>query len=542
MRPVWSAAPVAAAPPSVSLRTVLREWGRIGLIGFGGPRRPPTSRCCAELCVDRRGWLDAREFEDANAACGLLPGPASTQLAIYCAQRVRGLAGALTGGLAFILPGLAMILAISALALGERPPLWIRAVGAGAGAAVVAVVVQAGLVLGRSALTGRRGGALARAAAYLLAGAAATVALGAWVVLVLLTCGLLELAWRRRPAGGALAAHAAPALVLAAATGASQLPALAWTALKVGALSYGGGFVIIPLMQSNAVGAYGWMTRAEFVNAVAFGQLTPGPVVHTVAVVGWAAAGPAGALLAAAVAFAPSFLVVGLGGSRFERLRTNRGARAFLDGAGPAAVGAICWAPRCRSPPPWRSRGSSWSWPPPRSRCCCAAGRSGCWWAARWPGSPPPQPGWPSRPDLYDAAHARRPAGGGRGRPGAARALQHGQPAGRRARGDRVARRLPARGGPRGRAGGRRAGSPEPRRAPARRGPGRRGRRPGARPAEPHGHRAGQPGRVDPRPVVGRGPRRLLMGPRRDRHEVPDGRRGGRRRHPRPLRLAAGAR
>ncbi len=333
---------MAAAPPSVSLRTVLREWGRIGLIGFGGP--PAHVALLRQLCVDRRGWLDAREFEDANAACGLLPGPASTQLAIYCAQRVRGLAGALTGGLAFILPGLAMILAISALALGERPPLWIRAVGAGAGAAVVAVVVQAGLVLGRSALTGRRGGALARAAAYLLAGAAATVALGAWVVLVLLTCGLLELAWRRRPAGGALAAHAAPALVLAAATGASQLPALAWTALKVGALSYGGGFVIIPLMQSDAVGAYGWMTRAEFVDAVAFGQLTPGPVVHTVAVVGWAAAGPAGALLAAAVAFAPSFLVVGLGGSRFERLRTNRGARAFLDGAGPAAVGAILGA------------------------------------------------------------------------------------------------------------------------------------------------------------------------------------------------------
>jgi chromate transporter len=129
-----------------------------------------------------------------------------------------------------------------------------------------------------------------------------------------------------------------------AATGAAALPELAWTAFKVGALSYGGGFVIIPLMQADAVDAYGWMTDAEFANAVAYGQLTPGPVVQTVAIVGWAAAGLPGALLAAAVAFAPSFLVVALGGRRFEQLRSWSAARAFLDGAGPAAVGAILGA------------------------------------------------------------------------------------------------------------------------------------------------------------------------------------------------------
>jgi len=86
------------------------------------------------------------------------------------------------------------------------------------------------------------------------------------------------------------------------------------------------------------------MSRAEFLNAVALGQLTPGPVVQTVAAVGYAAAGLGGALLAAAVAFAPSFLVVVLGGGRFERLRGSAGARAFLDGAGPAAVGAVLGA------------------------------------------------------------------------------------------------------------------------------------------------------------------------------------------------------
>jgi chromate transporter len=317
---------------TASLPTVLREWGRVGLIGFGGP--PAHVALLRELVVERRGWIDAREFEDANAACQLLPGPASTQLAIYCAQRVAGPAGALAGGLAFVLPGLAMVLAIAALALGDAPPEWILGIGAGAGAAVVAVVAHAGIALGRGSLVGRRD---LRAPAYIAAGFAATVLAGPYVVLVLLGAGFLELAWRRR---ARVALHAWPLLIAAAAA----LPSLVWTAFKVGALSYGGGFVIIPLMQEDAVDRYGWMTDAEFLNAVAFGQLTPGPVTHTVALVGWAAAGAGGALLAVAVAFAPSFLAILLGGDGFARLRGNRSARAFLDGAGPAAVGAILGA------------------------------------------------------------------------------------------------------------------------------------------------------------------------------------------------------
>jgi chromate transporter len=325
---------------SAPLRTVVREWGRIGLIGFGGP--PAHIALMRELCVERRRWLDAQEFEDANAATQLLPGPGSTQMALYTAGRVGGRTGAVLGGLAFVLPGLVMVLAISALAFAEAPPEWVRGVGSGAAAAVVAVVVQAGLALGRASLEHRRGGALARAVLYLAAGTAATVFAGVGVVLVLLACGFVELAWRRRPGA---AVHAWPVfLLLLAATGAAAIPALAWTAFKVGALSYGGGFVIIPLMHGDAVDVNGWMTDAEFANAVAYGQLTPGPVVHTVAIVGWAAAGLGGALLAAAVAFAPSFLVILVAGARFERLRGSAAARAFLDGAGPAAVGAILGA------------------------------------------------------------------------------------------------------------------------------------------------------------------------------------------------------
>ncbi len=114
-----------------------------------------------------------------------------------------------------------------------------------------------------------------------------------------------------------------------------------WTALKVGALAFGGGFVIVPLMQSDTVGAYHWMTHGQFLNAVALGQVTPGPLTQTVAVVGYAAGGLSAALLAAFVAFLPSFSFVLLGAARFERLLLNTRVTAFLAGAAPAAAGAI---------------------------------------------------------------------------------------------------------------------------------------------------------------------------------------------------------
>lgn len=131
-----------------------------------------------------------------------------------------------------------------------------------------------------------------------------------------------------------------PFVAMVAGAGGGLL-ALAWVAFKVGALSFGGGFVIIPLMQADAVSHYHWMTGGQFLNAVALGQITPGPVVQTVAVVGYAAAGVGGALLAALVVFSPSFAFIVLGGRRFALIRHDDRARGFLDGAGPAAIGAI---------------------------------------------------------------------------------------------------------------------------------------------------------------------------------------------------------
>jgi chromate transporter len=321
-----------------ALTTVIREWGRIGCIGFGGP--PAHIALLRELCVDRRRWLTHREFEDGIAATNLLPGPASTQVAIYCAWRVQGVAGALLGGLSFIVPGLILIIALAALFLASSPPEWVLGAGAGAGAAVAPVAVHAGASLAPASWGTAE--SRARWIAYALLGALAAATVGAWLVLLLLAAGAFELASRR----GALPRvelTAWPPLAAAAAASGGLL-ALAWVAFKVGALSYGGGFVIIPLMQHDAVDTYGWMTDGDFLNAVALGQVTPGPVVHTVAVVGYAAAGVGGALLAAFVAFAPSFSFVLIGAERFDRLRRNPRVRAFLDGAGPAAIGAIIGA------------------------------------------------------------------------------------------------------------------------------------------------------------------------------------------------------
>ncbi len=335
--------PTPGTRPEVPLATIAREWGRIGCIGFGGP--PTHIAMLRTLTVERERWLDETEFEDAIAATNLLPGPASTQLAIFCAWRLRGLVGAAVGGACFICPGLALIIGLAAIFLAGHPPTWIDGAALGAGAAVAAVAVNAalGLVPGSWRRAGDVTARRVRWVFYAMAGGVSAATVGEYLVVVLLGCGLLEVAISRAlrpPRGPSGLVFFAPTAVVAA----GGLGALSWVALKVGALSFGGGFVIIPLMQADAVHHYHWMTNAQFLNAVALGQITPGPVVQTVAVVGYAAAGVGGALLAALIAFSPSFTFI-LGGARhFGALRTNRVAQSFLSGAGPAAIGAIAGA------------------------------------------------------------------------------------------------------------------------------------------------------------------------------------------------------
>jgi chromate transporter len=344
---------VTATPPrsqavGVPLGTVLREWGRIGLTGFGGP---PAHIALLRTLVTERGWMPEREFEDAIAACNLLPGPASTQLAMLCARRVAGPAGAVVGGLAFIVPAVVLILVLSLLFLAQAPPAWIRGAGAGAGAAVAPIAVSTALSLlvpswRRTRRLNGGHGRRRRWIAYAAAGATSAMLVGPYLVLVLIACGAVEIAAtgraRLEPRGPRVVV-ALPVLA-AGAVSVGGLGALAWVAFKVGALSYGGGFVIVPLMQHDAVHTYHWMSSSRFLDAVALGQVTPGPVVATVAAVGYAAHGIGGGVLAALVAFAPSFAFVLGGGGQFDRLRANARAQSFLDGAGPAAIGAILGA------------------------------------------------------------------------------------------------------------------------------------------------------------------------------------------------------
>jgi chromate transporter len=333
-----SGAPVPPAEP-VPLRVIAAQWTRLGCIGFGGP--PAHIALLRKLVIDRH-WLDPREFEDGVAVVNLLPGPASTQLTIYCAWRLRGAVGALIGGACFILPGLVVILALAALFLAAHPPGWVAGAALGAGSAVPAVAVAAALGLvppswHRAETTAAR----ARWLGYLLAGGAAAALVGPWLVAVLVGCGLIEAAVRARPAPSR---PPAPLAVVPVAASTGGLASLAWLAFKVGALSFGGGFVIIPLMQHDAVHTYHWMSASTFLTAVALGQVTPGPVVQTVAVVGYAAAGVGGGLLASLVAFTPSFCFVIGAGRHFDRLRRSAAVQAFLTGAGPAAIGAIAGA------------------------------------------------------------------------------------------------------------------------------------------------------------------------------------------------------
>ena len=324
----------------VPLTTIAREWTRIGCIGFGGP--PAHIILLRRLCVEKRRWIEEREFDEGIAATNLLPGPASTQLAIYCAWRLRGVAGAIVGGLCFIVPGLVLILALSVVFFDRHAPAWVLGMAAGAGAAVPAVALRAAWTLAPASYKGVDDrSALARWALYVVVGGVAAALAGSYLIIALVACGTVEIVVRGRGSERPSPARSMFPAVVSHAGALGGLGAVAWVAFKVGALSYGGGFVIVPLMQHDVVSTYHWMSSTQFLSAVALGQLTPGPVVQTVAAVGYAARGLGGGLLAALIVFSPSFLFVLVGAPHFDRVRANRSVQSFLRGAGPAVIGAI---------------------------------------------------------------------------------------------------------------------------------------------------------------------------------------------------------
>ncbi len=312
---------------------------RLGTTAFGGPAAHVAMM--RDEVVRRRGWLTDAELLDLLSAANLIPGPNSTELAIHVGWARRRWPGLAVAGLSFILPA-ALITAALAWAyvrFGALPEtgrlLW------GVKPVILAVVVQAIVGLAPHA---------ARTVPLRLLGiaAAAAAALGAHELVVLLGAGLLVAAARavrsRRAGPGADLPALGPLLPAAAgaaglsAIGTVTLPATFWLFCRTGAVLFGSGYVLVAFLRTDLVERLGWLTEAQLLDAVAAGQVTPGPVFTTATFVGWLLAGPAGAAAATAGIFLPAFVFVALSAPFVPRLRASQTAGAFLDGVNVASV------------------------------------------------------------------------------------------------------------------------------------------------------------------------------------------------------------
>jgi chromate transporter len=313
------------------LGALVRLFLRIGLSGFGGPL--VHIAVMETEVVERRRWLSKPEFLDSLALCQMLPGPASTQLGVLICYLRGGLRGALLGGAAFVLPGFLVMLVLTLLyaRYGALPVL--QGIFLGIAPAVVAVIAMSAWRLGLSACSGLWLSGLGLVAFLLTAG------LNLDTVVVLLLCGGFWAAYRQLPLrGGPVAVSAMPLLALA---GPEVYARLVWLWVKMGALVYGGGYVIIPVVRGEAVQRFGWLSDRVFLDGLALGQVTPGPIVNLSVFVGYQAGGLLGALLAALGVFAPAFAIVLAAAPLMPRLRGSKVMQHFLQGANAAVVGAI---------------------------------------------------------------------------------------------------------------------------------------------------------------------------------------------------------
>ena len=308
-------------------------FGRLGLTAVGGPAAH-IALMQREL-VEQRGWLTNAEFLDLVGASNAIPGPTSTEVAMYTGRRHGGIPGLIVAGLGFITPA-ALIVGVLAWAyvrFGTRPA--VNDVLAGVKPVVVAIVLVAVVRLGRTAFTSRLLMAIGAAvlAAYLgglnepvlllaAAGAAATV--GRW--------------GPHRSGGAALAAVIGLPAVAATQTANPDLPRIFGAFIKIGALLFGSGYVLLAFLRRDLVLSYGWMTEGQVLDAIAIGQLTPGPVFTTATFVGYLLRGVPGAVVATVAIFLPAFVMTAVLEPVITRLRAKPVTAAALDGLNAAAV------------------------------------------------------------------------------------------------------------------------------------------------------------------------------------------------------------
>lgn len=316
------------------LRELVRVFGTLGVIGFGGPAAHIA--LMRREVVDRRRWMSDREVMDLVALTSLIPGPNSTELAMLIGRQRAGARGLVVAGLAFILPAAAIVLALAwaYTTFGATP--------AGSGIlygikpVVVAVVAAAVVSFARVAL-----GTPAQAA--LAVAAAGAWALGVNELAVLALAALLMAAARLRPNASALsvAPLGAGLVGLGERLAAVDLPLLFLVFLKAGGLLFGSGYVLLAYLRGDLVERLGWLTDQQLLDAVAIGQVTPGPLFTTATFIGYLVAGLAGALLATAAIFLPGFVFSAVIGPIAGRLRDRPLTASLLDGLNAGAVGLM---------------------------------------------------------------------------------------------------------------------------------------------------------------------------------------------------------
>ncbi len=335
------------APPTPiersSLRAFLLYFLRLGTFGFGGPIA--LAGHMQQDLVEQRGWISAQEFKEGLALAQLAPGPLAAQLAMYLGWvRARRL-GATLVALAFVGPSFLMVLVLSELYVRFGGLPWMAGLFYGIGAAVIAIIARSVLKLVRMTL-GRD------QLLWCLFTASGVVT--AWteseIIWVFLVCGLVPMLLRgrqRTPATSALAfLPAVPGL--ATGLGGPASVGVLWKILGyfagAGLFVFGSGLAIVPFLYGGVVQQFRWLTERQFIDAVAVSMITPGPVVITVAFIGYLVAGVAGATLAAIGVFLPVYLVVVFLAPHFHRVAQNRQVKVFVDGVTAAATGAIAGA------------------------------------------------------------------------------------------------------------------------------------------------------------------------------------------------------
>ncbi|MGD1861632.1 MAG: chromate efflux transporter [Leptolyngbyaceae cyanobacterium] len=348
--------PSTSHPPlSSRLGELAQIFGRLGCLGFGGPQAHIAMQ--NDEAVVRRQWLTQEQFSDGLAICEMLPGPASTQMGIYLGYIRAGQLGALVAGFAFIAPACLIVVTLSWAYFHFQALPQLDAVFFGIAPVMIAIILGFCWKLGRKSVKDGKGVAIAIAVAAIVGWGLLNP------LLTFILAGLLGL-MLYRPRGDRspqaawlplgflsslpLAMVSADALRLSSFWGVERIANFFWPLvmlfLRTGTFIFGGGLVIIPLLEFEVVDQLQWLTRNEFINGIAIGQLSPGPVVLTAAFIGFKVAGVLGALVASVSIFTPSFLFIMAGAPVLLRIRQNSWVQAFLKAVRPAVLGAIAAA------------------------------------------------------------------------------------------------------------------------------------------------------------------------------------------------------